>query len=111
MGDYEDGFRDGFRAAYFEAMDFATRLKRPNTAISEIPQGVMELYRENRPSKKSRKKPSVRKRKQSPKQKLLTEMTAKKWRTYSKGKGRKTYVQIRAEVSRSQAFKRRAKKL
>ena len=111
MGDYEDGFRDGFTAAYYEALDFARKVNRPTTAGTRIPEGVMELYQENRPRKKSRKKSSGRKRRQSPKQKLLTEMTAKKWRTYSKGKGRKTYVQIRAEVSRSQAFKRRAKKL
>jgi hypothetical protein len=50
-------------------------------------------------------------RKQSKKQKLLTTMTAKKWKTYSKGSGRKTYVQIRSEVSRSKAYKSKAKKL
>jgi len=47
----------------------------------------------------------------SPKQKLLTEMTAKKWNQYKKGSGKKTYVQIRAMVSRSQEYKRKAKKL
>lgn len=52
-----------------------------------------------------------RKRKQSPKQKLLTEMTNKKWTQYKKGNGKKTYVQIRAMVSRSQEYKRKAKKL
>ncbi len=47
----------------------------------------------------------------SPKQKLLTEMTAKKWNQYKKGSGKKSYVQIRAMVSRSQEYKRKAKKL
>ena len=57
------------------------------------------------------KKASKRKVKQSPKQKLLTKMTAAKWNKYKKGRGKKTYVEIRAEVSRSQAFKKKAKRL
>lgn len=52
-----------------------------------------------------------KKRKQSAKQRLLTEMTNKKWSQYKKGNGKKTYVQIRAMVSRSQEYKRKAKKL
>ena len=52
-----------------------------------------------------------KKRRQSAKQKLLTEMTNKKWSQYKKGSGKKTYVQIRAMVSRSQEYKRKAKKL
>jgi len=95
---YRKGFADGYRTAYDEYASIPS---------SEAGKFFAEELREAMP----RKKPSVRKRKQSPKQKLLTEMTAKKWRTYSKGRGRKTYVQIRAEVARSQAFKRRAKKL
>lgn len=51
------------------------------------------------------------KRKQSPKQRLLTEMTAKKWNQYKKGSGKKTYVEIRAMVSRSAEYKRKAKNL
>lgn len=51
------------------------------------------------------------KRRQSKKQKLLTEMTAKKWNQYKKGSGKKTYVQIRAMVSRSAEYKRKAKNL
>jgi len=57
---------------------------------------------------KPRKKP---KRRQTGKAKLLTSMTAPVWKKYKKGSGRKTYVQIRAQVSRSQAYKRKAKKL
>lgn len=52
-----------------------------------------------------------KKRKQSGKQKLLTQMTKKKWDKYKKTSGKKTYVQIRAMVSRSQEYKRKAKKL
>ena len=52
-----------------------------------------------------------RKRTQSPKQKLLKQMTDKKWKVYKKGSGKKTYIQIRGEVSRSQAYKKKAKRL
>jgi hypothetical protein len=60
---------------------------------------------------KGEKKLVKRKAKQSPKQKLLTKMTAAKWNKYKKGRGKKTYVEIRAAVSRSQAFKKKAKRL
>jgi hypothetical protein len=49
-----------------------------------------------------------RKRRKSPKQKLLEDMTNKKWKTY---KGKKTWIQIRAQVSRSQAYKKKARRL
>lgn len=52
-----------------------------------------------------------RKVKQTKKQKLLTQMTKKKWDKYKKGRGKKTYVEIRAEVSRSQAYKKACKRL
>jgi len=47
----------------------------------------------------------------SPKQKLLSEMTNKKWNVYKKGSGKKTWIQIRGEVSRSQVYKKKAKRL
>jgi hypothetical protein len=56
-------------------------------------------------------KKTKRKVKQSPKQKLLTKMTKKKWDRYKKGRGKKTYVEIRGEVSRSQAYKKACKRL
>ncbi len=88
---YSQGFADGVKFAREE-----TGSTKPfaNTMANEI---IMN---------KARKK-----RKQSPKQKLLTQMTDKKWRQYKKGSGKKTYVQIRAMVSRSQEYKRKAKKL
>ena len=85
--------------------------------------GFLQLLKENYGSDSQRRQSNAKKRldrttskrkrkvKQSPKQKLLTKMTKAKWNKYKKGKGKKTYVQIRAEVSRSQAFKRKAKRL
>ena len=61
--------------------------------------------------RKPKRSKAKRKVKQSPKQQLLTKMTAAKWNKYKKGRGKKTYVEIRAEVSRSQAFKKKAKRL
>lgn len=57
------------------------------------------------------KRRGEKKRRQSPKQKLLKQMTDKKWKVYKKGSGKKTYIQIRGEVSRSQAYKKKAKRL
>ena len=89
--DYRMGFRDGM--AYQRELS-------SDRGFSET------IAFEERITKKKRARP-----KQSPKQKLLTQMTKKKWDKYKKGRGRKTYVQIRAEVSRSQAFKKKAKRL
>jgi hypothetical protein len=86
---YRKGFRDGYREAQKDMSAFPEFVREP-------------------PSKRMT---SGRKRKQSPKQKLLTAMTRKKWVTYSKGSGRKTYVEIRSQVSRSKAYKLKAKKL
>ena len=38
-------------------------------------------------------------------------MAAEKWDKYKKGKGKKTYVKIRSEVSRSIKFKKAVKRL
>ena len=40
---------------------------------------------------------------------LLSELAGKKWKTYKRKHphGQKTYIQIRAEVSRSRAYKKR----
>jgi len=54
-----------------------------------------------------------RKRRQSPKQKLLSSMADKAWRSYKRNtpKGKKTYIAVRAQVSRSQAYKAKARRL
>ena len=50
-----------------------------------------------------------KKRKQSGKQKILTQMAKKAWDKYKKGNGKKSYIDIRAQVSRSQAYKKKTK--
>jgi len=55
------------------------------------------------------KAPARKKRKQSGKQKILTQMAKKAWDKYKKGNGKKTYIDIRAQVSRSQAYKKKTK--
>jgi|TARA_R110000824_G_scaffold332440_1_gene519056 hypothetical protein len=91
-----EGYRKGFRDGYREA--------QKDLSLSEMGETLVR-GREMQGVKPKRK------RTQSPKQKLLTLMTAKKWKTYSKGSGRKTYVEIRSQVSRSKAYKSKAKKL
>jgi len=51
------------------------------------------------------------KRKKSKKVRILDEMSKKAWDKYKKGSGKKTYVQIRAQVSRSVTYKKRVKNL
>ena len=90
---YKQGYRDGYREAKADMQDFGAFVEK----FEEI--------------KLPKKRPGRKKSSQTPKQKLLTKMTKKKWDKYKKGRGRKTYVEIRAEVSRSQAFKKAAKRL
>ncbi len=97
--DYRRGFADGFN----EARNSAEEL------WGDLEETSLEKPMRFRPMQA--KAPAKRKRKQSGKAKLLTAMTAPVWKKYKKGSGKKTYVQIRAQVSRSQAYKRKAKKL
>ena len=89
MSDYERGYRQGFLDG-----------QNANLGKSLV---------DNRPMQG--KATVSKKRKASPKMVLLTKMTKIKWDKYKKGKGKKTYVEIRAEVSRSQAYKKKAKGL
>lgn len=89
---YRQGFQDGFA--------FAKGFSADGSATIE----AFEQFQQRKASVKGT-------RRQSKKQRLLTEMTNKKWAQYKKGSGKKTYVQIRAMVSRSQEYKRKAKKL
>jgi hypothetical protein len=68
--------------------------------------GIYQSARESIHIEKSKPK-----RKQSKKQKILEEMTQKKWKQYSKGSGKKNYFQIKAWVSKTAAYKKRVKKL
>ena len=90
---YRLGFKDGYKEAQDDFSDFG--------------QGIMRVSADKL-SKVSKPK---RKVKQSPKQKLLTKMTKVKWDKYKKGCGKKTYVEIRGEVSRSQKYKKACKRL
>jgi len=105
MSDYELGYRDGYRDAMQnnpyspEDGPWSTGGKRARlgSGMLSMPEGLTKKQK--------------RRRKQTPKQKLLTQMSKKKWDKYKKGKGKKTYVQIRAEVSRSMEFKKKARRL
>lgn len=102
MNEYRQGFRDGFKLAMMQAKE------EPFLGfdISEVARQLDKVAKYRGTKRKVRQSP-----KQSPKQKLLTQMTKKKWDKYKKGRGKKTYVEIRGEVSRSQAFKKKAKRL
>jgi hypothetical protein len=91
MDQYKRGYREGFADGLASALD---------AGVSETRVVQAKAFVQKK-----------RKRRQSGKQKLLTQMTKKKWDKYKKTSGKKTYVQIRAMVSRSQEYKRKAKKL
>jgi len=95
--EWMDGFRAGYREAQEEAQGREDEEYRAAMATKFYASKLGE-----------KKKP---KRKQSGKAKILTAMTAPVWKKYKKGSGRKTYVQIRAQVSRSQAYKRKVRNL
>jgi hypothetical protein len=98
--DWERGYGSGFIAGVDAAK---AQMKGSQKGMTDFMYGVSvedPLFKRKRP-----------KRKQSGKAKILTAMTAPVWKKYKKGSGKKTYVQIRAQVSRSQAYKRKVKNL
>lgn len=107
MNNYELGYRDGYRDAMNGSKFNPLGIETWEINVDQLP-GAMrnEMLAEGVISKKRK-----RKVKQSPKQKLLTKMTKVKWDKYKKGKGKKTYVEIRGEVSRSQKYKKACKRL
>jgi len=80
---YAEGYNDGFAAGMRSA---------PNQPI---------LTRSFKPVKVPRK--------QSGKQKILTAMAKKAWDKYKKGSGKKSYIDIRAQVSKSAKYKKETK--
>jgi len=96
--DFQEGYDAGYETGYFDGMKRA-REQRMNMRTS------MSAASRSMPGQKPK-----RKRKQSGKAALLTKMTAPKWAKYKKGNGKKTYVDIRAQVSRSQDYKRACKR-
>ena len=125
MGYYADElhaeFSKGYDEGYADGMDFMKRSLMPEiTALQNNLRGMsgpmgIPMGQRKGPQRRFKGRDSIikqkRKVKQTPKQKLLTQMAKKKWNKYKKGRGKKTYVEIRAEVSRSQLYKRKAKRL
>lgn len=101
MSDYERGFIAGWRART-EDLYGADPSVQPDPESRGFLRTRATLSQFG--AKPKRKKP------QKGKAKLLTDMTAPKWKKYKKGSGKKTYVQIRAQVSRSMEYKRACKR-
>ena len=95
--EYRRGYRDGYRDGVSRG-DIADIV---DASMRETSRGLPDQWM-SQPKRKPRKRPT------SKKQKLLKTMTDKKWKTY---KGKKTWIQIRAQVSRSQANKKKARRL
>ena len=98
--DWKDGYAAGFEAGVLSATNAAER------EMSYAGYGERALKRKSLTNAIR----TGRKRPQKGKAKLLTDMTAPKWNKYKKGSGKKTYVQIRAQVSRSLEYKRACKR-
>jgi len=103
--DWKDGYAAGYEAGVLSATNAAER------EMSYAGYGERARARRGKGAlgplmfdRRQRKKP------QKGKAKLLTDMTAPKWKKYKKGNGKKTYVQIRAQVSRSQDYKKACKR-
>ena len=111
MSDYRKGFRDGWMAAREAAQEAVGRgfidIDKPSDADIAFSRGRFPE------SDWPRSQKPKRKRSQSPKQKLLSSMADKAWKSYKRKtpKGKKTYIAIRAQVSRSQAYKKKARRL
>jgi hypothetical protein len=90
--DWEDGYDQGFAAG--------VRMGRKYPHLARITPD------EKRATPPIKPKP---KRKQSGKAAILTKMTKPVWEKYKKGRGKKTYVDIRSEVSKTNKYKRATK--
>ena len=98
VSEFMKGFQEGYALGYQDGISAMAN----ESGFSRKGLSVQSVDRVLKPKRKV---------KQSKKQKLLTSMAKKKWDKYKKGRGKKTYVEIRAEVSRSQAFKKASKRL
>ena len=94
--DWQEGYDSGYDTGYFEGMKRG-REQRMNMRTSS---GASVRSRVEKPK---------RKMPQKGKAKVLTTMTKPIWAKYKKGSGKKTYVEVRAQVSRSQAYKKKTK--
>ena len=89
--DWQKGFAAGWNAAVSEASD------------------LMDLSESSNLRPIQAKAPAKRKRKQTGKAKILTDMTKPVWDKYKKGSGKKTYFDIRSQVQRSLKYKKKTK--
>ena len=96
-----DDWREGYDAGY-EAGKYSATQSYEQEFLNEG-FGKRALSRRYKETKAKRKMP------QKGKAKILTTMTKPIWDKYKKGNGKKTYVTIRAQVSRSQAYKKKVK--
>lgn len=103
---YKDGFKDGWNAA----MEFKGYEPYDDEEYQEERQGFLRAIR---PAMKTRLGQPRSKRRRSKKQQLLDSMAKKAWNQYKKStpNGKKTYIDIRTRVSKSQDYKRKARKL
>ena len=93
-----DSYVEGYEAGFAEAINI---LRRQNQRVN--------IPRLDDSTKRLAKMNGKPKRKQSKKQKILTDMSKKAWDKYKKGNGKKTYIDIRAQVSRSVKYKKATK--
>lgn len=96
MEGYDEGYDSGYDAGYKKAMSEQT-----GRAVT----GMRNRAQSSRVTK--------RKRSRSPVQKLLDDMAGKAWKSYKRNSpnGKKSYMDIRSRVSRSQDYKKKAKRL
>jgi len=102
--DWQEGYQDGYDTGFFDGMKQG-RVQSMNmrTSKSAGRRITPQMFNAQVASKTKRKVP------QKGKAKILTTMTKPIWDKYKKGNGKKTYVTIRAQVSRSQAYKKKVK--
>ena len=94
---YKAGYRDGYADGVNSALTPMGATGRQRLVKEQIAERVL--------------KASKPRRRKSKKVRILDEMAKKAWNKYKKGSGKKTYIQIRAQVSRSQAYKKKVKNL
>ena len=97
--DWQEGYQDGYDTGFFDGMKQG-RVQSMNMRTSKSAGRRM-----SNPTIKI----SKRKVPQKGKAKILTSMTKPIWDKYKKGNGKKTYIDIRAQVSRSAKYKKATK--
>jgi hypothetical protein len=101
--DWQEGYDTGYASGYEACLRIVQASEqRQREPMPIAPYGTYSYMGQ---------KGSKPKRKQSKKQKILNEMAGVKWRKYKKGSGKKTYFDIRAEVTRSAIYKKKVKNL